>query len=101
MFLREAFVLSTHQFFAVRPLESAYREMAARHVLEVLDECVVDRSAAQCTDQRNGLRRELLRHHEPEAGRDLRDKANENRGALLDGPALDDKSSGLCDALCQ
>src|SRR5262245_48166575 len=39
--------------------------MRPRHVLEMLDECVVHRCAAQPADERNGLRRELLRYHDP------------------------------------
>src|SRR5215831_19666388 len=93
--LREAFILLLNDVPPVDSLEATYREMRPRHVLEMFDECVVDRCAAQPADERNGLRRELLRHHDAEARCDLRDKANQNWRALLDDAAFDDEPGGL------
>jgi hypothetical protein len=79
----EALVFLSHGVLAVHPFETANGEMAARYLLEMLDEGVVHGRPPDCADDRNSLRRELLRDHRPEAGRDLRDEANQQRGAFF------------------
>src|SRR6266481_9447445 len=97
----EALVFLSHGVLAVHPLEAANGEMAARHLLEMLDEGVVHGRPTDCADDRNGLRRELLRDHRPEAGRDLRDEANQQRAAFLQDTAFRDEAPRMRDALCQ
>jgi hypothetical protein len=62
--------------------------VTAGHVLEVLDECIVHRSAAECADDREGLRGDLLGHHESEARSDLGYELQEDRRSLLDDAAF-------------
>ena len=52
--LREALILSANYLLAVRSLEATDDEVTSRHILEMLDECVVHGSAAQRADERNG-----------------------------------------------
>ena len=82
----EALVLLSHGVLAVHPFETANGEMAARYLPEMLDEGVVHSRPADCADDRNGLRRELLRDHRPEARRDLRDEANQQRALFASMP---------------
>src|SRR5206468_3733258 len=80
----EALVLRLHHVLAVASFEPANAEMPARHVLEMLDEGIVHSGAPERAENRDGLRRSLLRHHRSEAGGDLGQKAHENRSAFLD-----------------
>jgi hypothetical protein len=88
VFLREALILRTTSLPYARSSRRT-NKVAARHVLEMLDEGVVHGSTAQRADERNGLRSELLRHHYSKAGRNLGDKANENGATFLDHATLD------------
>src|SRR5215469_3840776 len=78
----EAIVRAAYCIGAVNPLEPAHREMSARHILEVLGEGEIDGRTAQSAEHRYRLRRHLLRHDDPEAPRDLRQKAGEKRRSL-------------------
>src|SRR5262249_50005206 len=93
--LREALVCFSHGLLAIGALEAANGEVTSRHLLEMLDERVVHGSAAERTDEGDGLSRELLRDHQTETGCDLGDEAHENWAAFLDDAALDDESRGL------
>src|SRR5690606_12012007 len=62
------------EVFSVDAFQSTHGEMAARHVLEMFEEGVIDRGAAERADHREGLRRHLLRHHHAKARSHLREE---------------------------
>src|SRR5262249_40317545 len=97
--LREALIRFPHRLLAIRALEAANGKVTSRHFLAMLDERVVHGGAAERTDERDGLSRELLRDYQSKAG--CGNKAHKNWAALLDNAALDDESRGLRDAFCQ
>src|SRR5262245_34490847 len=97
----EALIFPVHEVLAVGPLEPTDDEVAAGHVLKVLDERVIHGGASQRADHRDSLRRRFLRHYHAEARRDLRDEANEDRATFLDDTALGDEARGLRHAFCE
>src|SRR6516164_7604957 len=69
--------------------------MPARHVLEMLGKSKVDRRSADSAEHRDRLRSDLLRHNDPEARRDLRQKADKDRRALADRTLVDSEIGDL------
>ena len=67
---------------AVASFEPAHDEVRPRYLLEVVNERVVHRGAAERADDRHGLRCELLRHNYAEAGCDLRNEPDQDRRAF-------------------
>ena len=57
--LREALIRFSHCLLAIGTLEAANGKVTSRHLLKMLDERVVHGSAAQRTDERDGLSGEL------------------------------------------
>ena len=94
-------VLRPHRLPAVGALEPADGEVAAGHILEMIDEGVVHRRSAERAHDRQRLRGELLGDHHAEAGCDLRDEADQDRGAFLDDAAFGDEARGLGDRFRQ
>ena len=72
--LRKALVLLPDGLFAIRALQAPNGKVTLTHLLEMLDERLIDGSAAGRTDDRNGWSRELLRHHHSKAGCDHDEK---------------------------
>ena len=60
-----------YNIFAVTPFQPSHGEMRSRNLLKVVDECVIDRCAAERTDKRHSLRRELLSDHDTKTGCDM------------------------------
>ena len=69
--------------------------MTTGHLLEVLDERVVHRGTPKGADDRKRLGGDLLRHHQPEARRDLGDELKENGRSLLDDATLGNEPRGF------
>jgi hypothetical protein len=61
-------VCSPDGVLPIATFKPAYREVRPCYLLEVVDERVVHRRAAERTDDRDGLRGELLRDYHAEAG---------------------------------
>src|ERR1700681_3954583 len=99
--LRKALIFGLHNVLAVDSFEPANCEMTSSHLLKMLDEGVVDGSATNRTDNRNRLRRDLLRYNHAKAGRHLRNEADQDRSPFLDNTALRDEACGFSDALRQ
>ena len=99
--LGEALVLGLDHVLAVEPLEPAHGEVAARHRLEVLDEHVVHRAAAERADQRQRLRGDFLGHHHAEPRRHLGDEPHQDRAAFLEQAPFGDVARGFRHALRQ
>ena len=57
-----------YNIFAVTPFQPSHGEMRSRNLLKVVDERIVHRRTAECANEGQGLRSDLLRHHHPEAG---------------------------------
>ena len=83
--LSDLVVFSADLVLAIEPLEPADRKMTTGHLLEVLDERIVHRSAPKGANDRKCLRCDLLGHHQPEARRYLGDELEKDRSTLLDG----------------
>ena len=73
--------------------------MRSRHLLKVVDERVVHRCTAERANKRHGLRRQLLRHNNAEAGCDLCDRSHQHRHAFRQDAAINDKASSLSNRL--
>jgi len=58
--LTKVLVRSENNIFAVLSLKSADGKMTARNRLEVVDKCIVDGSASERANDRDGLRCSLL-----------------------------------------
>ena len=69
--------------------------MTTGDVLEMLDERVVHRSAAEGADDREGLRGNLLRDDQSEARSDLSDELQEDRRSFLEEAAFSDEAGGF------
>jgi len=82
---------------AVASFEPAHDEVRPRYLLEVVNERVVHRGAAERADDRHSLRCELLRHNYAEAGCDLRNEPDQDRRAFREHPAFGDEARGLRD----
>ena len=79
---RKPIIGRADSIFAVAPLKSAYDEVRPCYLLKVVDECVVHRRATNCANKGHGLRRQLLRDNNAEAGCDLCNQSNEHRRAF-------------------
>src|ERR1700722_8612248 len=88
-------IFGADPLFAVDPLEAAHRKMTTGDVLEMLDERVVYRSAAEGTDDGEGLRGNLLRDHQSEACSDLSHELQEDRRSFLEEAAFSDEAGGF------
>src|SRR6202051_717001 len=88
-------ILGADPLPAMEPFEAAHREMAAGDVLEMLDERVIHRSAAEGADDWEGLRGNLLRDHQSEACSDLSHELQEDRRSFLEEAAFSDEAGGF------
>src|SRR3984885_14055903 len=80
---------------AIVSLEAAHRKMTTGDVLEMLDERVIHRSAAEGADDWEGLRGDLLRDHQSEACSDLSHEFQEDRRSFLEEAAFSDEAGGF------
>ena len=69
--------------------------MTTGHLLEVLDERIVHRSAPKGANDRKCLRCDLLGHHQSEARRHLGDEFEKDGGTLLDDATLGNEPGGF------
>jgi hypothetical protein len=69
--------------------------MRSRHLLKVVDERVVHRRTAERANKRHGLRRQLLRHNNAEAGCDLCNKSHQHRRAFRQDAAINEGAPQL------
>src|SRR6202022_3183542 len=69
--------------------------MTTGDVLEMLDERVIHRSAAERADDREGLRGNLLRDYQSEASSDLSYELQQDRRSFLDEAAFSDEAGGF------
>src|SRR5262249_2901636 len=63
---------------AIASFEPPHDEVRTRHLLEVVDECVVHRCATERADDWHGLGCKLLRHHHAKAGCDLSNEPDQD-----------------------
>ena len=89
------------QIFAVLSFKSSDGKVASRDRLEVVDKCIVDGSASERADDRDGLRGSLLGNDEPEPRGDLSDQAHEHWAAFSNDATLSDEASGFRNGLRQ
>src|ERR1700733_5099606 len=80
---------------AIESLEPAHRKMTTGDVLEMLDERVIYRSAAEGADDWEGLRDNLLRDHQSEACSDLSHELQKDRRSFLEEAAFSDEAGGF------
>lgn len=69
--------------------------MTTGDVLEMLDERVIHRSAAERADDREGLRGNLLRDYQSEASSDLSYELQQDRRSFLEEAAFSDEAGGF------
>ena len=84
----KALIFRPYDIFSINSFEPPHGEMTLSDLLKMFDKHVVHRSAAQCTNDRQSLCRELLRQHYSKARSHQRSEADENWSTLLDDTAL-------------
>jgi hypothetical protein len=99
--LSDLVVFSADLVLAIEPLEPADRKMTTGHLLEVLDERIVHRSAPKGANDRKCLRCDLLGHHQPEARGYLGDELEKDRSTLLDDPTLGNEPRSFGYGFCE
>ena len=99
--LNNAFIFLPDNAFAVDSFEPTNGEMTLSHLLKMLDERVIHEGAAQCADDREGLRCYLLRYDHSETGRHLCNEAHGDWTAFLDSAAFRDEACGFSYTLRQ
>src|SRR6186997_786425 len=87
-----SFIFVPNDSSTILTLQTSYREMPARHLLEMVDENEIDRSAASCTDDGYGLRGKFLRNGYTESRGDLCDQLHDRRCTLLGQPIYRNES---------
>src|SRR5262245_41679708 len=80
---RQARVFGINNIFAVESFEPAHREVGTSYSMEMGNERVIYDGAADCADDRNSLRSDLLRDDKSETGCHLRDEAHERRSPFF------------------
>src|SRR3982074_3080821 len=99
--LSDLVVFSADLVLAIEPLEPADRKMTADHLLEVLDERIVHRSAPKGANDRKCLRCDLLGHHQPGARGYLGDALEKDRSPLLADPPVGNKPRSFGYGFCE
>src|SRR4029077_14579793 len=74
----KALIFRPYDIFSIDSFEPPHGEMTLSDLLKMFDKHVVHRSAAQCTNDRQSLCRELLRQHYSKARSHQRSEADEN-----------------------
>ena len=98
--LRQAFILSPNNLFAINSFEPPHGEVTPSYSLKMRDECVIHDGATNGSDKRSSLRRSFFCHDKSKTGRDLCNETHHCWSAFSADAVFCNEACGLGHTIC-